>query len=807
MFNLGAATGYLKLNTAGWSGSMRTANTSLAGLQRNFVKFGAVALGSLVLIEREFGRFDKAIRHATSVSDTTTAQFDEMSKMALDASVRWNKAATETAQAFYYLGSAGLTVTEQMQAFNDTIMLSRAMGSELSMTVEGLVDIVRAFNLDFADTSAIADQLTQTVITSNQVFSDLDKAMSYVSSTARFTNNTLAETAAMVGVMANAGIKGSMAGTILRRAFANLMSPTAEMRELIYSLGVNIYDATGKMRPYIEIMGQINDSLSTASDEYKNLVFRVLFGVRAIGGQIALFNEGSSSLRRYANSIRDAGGATEKVAGKQMAAFSEVLGKLWQQIRRISIVVGDKLAPSLEKVANQIRYNMEIFEEYITQNGVLIAQTLKWITVIGSVLVIGLPLLTLVSSLAINLIKLSAVIANPWAILIASLYTLRAVWKQTSDDIIEKARKTAEAVAYESIGPAGIMAASTAAGAVGGLMVGGHIGAAVGAAGGLVLGAFEARRASKAFQEFVDAGRKPAIDLKEMWAVSSDAVKKQIMEDFGSAAGFVDSTMENTTDTVSKLWDDLRAAIKGIHNIFNIFMRKQPAMSGLQMAVDARKMYGFDILDEGYKRLLRLHDEEIAKIHASIKVQGIWSTRWQGGIRAVVDATENWQNVFAEVNANMKTEWADTIYDFMDNGGVLKNFMDEMFKGILQSFNKMVSGILANDLWYSLFGQGKGLPFGAATIFHGGSVAQSAYDPAYMDSLSGMLESSNYSRIQSQVPELGLQPNFRVAIKNEGPPVVGKVERAATFDGKDWVVNVMLEAYETDPNVRERFGK
>jgi len=177
VFNVGSVQGYLKLNTSGWSGSINKSKTSLQALSRTSMKVGAALLANITLVTREYGKFDKAIRHATSVSDLSQEQFKKMSNMALDASVQWNKAATETAQAFYYLGSAGLTATEQMAAFNDTIVLSRAMGSDLAMTVEGLVDIVRAFGLEFENTARIGDILTKTVITSNQHFTDLDKAL------------------------------------------------------------------------------------------------------------------------------------------------------------------------------------------------------------------------------------------------------------------------------------------------------------------------------------------------------------------------------------------------------------------------------------------------------------------------------------------------------------------------------------------------------------------------------------------------------------------------------------------------------
>ncbi|KKK92961.1 hypothetical protein LCGC14_2697680, partial [marine sediment metagenome] len=99
MFNVGSVQGYLKLNTTAWDASMRSSTAAVGRLTRSFTRMGVVAVGSLVLIEREFGKFDKAIRHATSVSDTSFEQFAQMSEMALDASVKWNKAAHQTAQA------------------------------------------------------------------------------------------------------------------------------------------------------------------------------------------------------------------------------------------------------------------------------------------------------------------------------------------------------------------------------------------------------------------------------------------------------------------------------------------------------------------------------------------------------------------------------------------------------------------------------------------------------------------------------------------------------------------------------------
>lgn len=785
MFNVGSVQGYLKLNTTGWNTSMRGATASVTALSRTFTRMAAVVVGSLVLIEREFGKFDKAIRHATSVSETTAAQFDKMSDMALDASVKWNKAAKDTAQAFYFLGSAGLSVTEQMQAFNTVIMLSRAMGSELAHTVEGTVDVVRAFGLEFSNIDKIADQLTKTVITSNQTFAILTRALSYASSTARLTNNTLAETTAMLGVMANAGIKGSMAGTVLRRAMTNLMAPTGDMAELVYALGLNIYDTTGKMRPFIDIMGQISDALEGTSARYKNLVFETLFGRRAIAGQIVLFNYGSDALREYAREIENATGTTERVAGKQMKAFTEVLGQLWQELRRVAITAGDTLAPAIERVANSIRSNLKEFRDYIKLNASAVAETLKWTTVIATVLAVGMPLLFVITSLASKMVALALVIANPFVILIAALYTLRAVWKQTSDEMKKNVMEAVDARAVSSMDRFINWASK-------GLP---------GRARKDFLEAAEEFR-TRGGKDLQAAREKSAMSFKDVWNEAITAVKTQMTADFGD----ISNTLEGMDGIVGRLMDNLKKYVGALTKVVNIFMKEAPTLTGLQVPA-----FIFD--QEAIQRGKEMRDvlyEMNVEFQKTLKVLTIWEKRWKSGIELVIDGVERWWVAFEKVNKNIVSGWANTfeaiVNDTYGKTRSITNIFEDMFKNILNSFNKLMSQILAFDLWYAMFGQGLELPSGTRTLLHRGKVAG---DPDY--TATPMWEpwwraKQDYRDPTRQLGQFSTQkiaPPSVIINNNTGVPMSAS---KPVFNGKEYVVNVMMEAYNTDPNVRNTFG-
>lgn len=1128
MFNVGSVQGYLKLNTTGWTGPMKSAQMSMVALSRTFTKTGAIFLGAIAVIEREFGKFDKAIRHATSVTLTLTEkQFSEMSDMALDASVKWNKAATDTAQAFYFLGSAGLTASEQMEAFNDTIMLSRAMGSSLSQTVEGMVDIVRAFGLEFADVTNIADQLTKTVTSSNQMFQDLDKALSYASSTARLTNNTLAETNAMLGVMANAGIKGcyddktevltkrgwirwqdvstddefatrntntgaleyqksirliryhhkgkmyhvsnrgvdlcvtpdhrmwakrrdhkefkimtasevdgknvryeagglkwvgkdsdfhkidgfmqgrgswekkvramkikaetwaaflgwyisegscdlrkgcyriritqnpgvirdkmrdglynlpvtvnedkngfiinneqiwraveplgkapqkhvpdyalnwsprllsillnalmdgdgdcnecyytsskrladnvmeialkmgvsataviktkagsisnydkegreikakydqwkvsikreqlepayypsdytgvhgdrldgskfpnksewidydgevfcaevpnhllivrrngkpivsgnSMAGTVLRRAMTNLMSPTAGMNALMYELGLNVYDTTGTMKPFIDIIGEISERLVGTSNAYKNMVFEVLFGRRAIAGQITLFNYGAKSLRKYADEIKNAGGTTQKVADKQMKAFTEILGQMFREIQRAAIEIGEVLAPAIARVSEQIRNSISGFREYVQANKDAVMSVMKWTTALSALLLIGGPVLLIITSLITNMVKLAAVIANPFVALVISLYVLKAVWNQTSKDIIQTAKETFAAIAYEKIGGAGIALSLGTMGAVGGTIIGGPIGAGVGGAIGLGLGMFAAKDSKIAYDNYIETGKKTTIDLKALWSETSKAVNAELKADFGAGLDFVDNAIDNTDGTVGKLLKGLKDYMSGVKGLLGSFMN-EPAKGAVATA------------NEEIKKL----DDTMEKFVGGPLTQ--WSIATSEYFKIGAAEVNQWADSFMSAMGSVQSSWTDTIETVINEGGNLQDFLENMFLGILKAFNRMIAEVAAADLMYAIAGGGQKRTAGTPSLLK------------YIIPKFGEGPESASPVIDAVTGGGGGTGKVAINITNNGNPVK-LTETGRRFDGKQYVINMVMDEMSTNPS-------
>jgi len=784
VFNVGSVQGYLKLDTSGWTRSMGSASNSLTQLSAKIRKTGMLVTASIGGIMHEFGKFDKAIRSATAVSETTTAQFKEMSDMALKASVKWNIAASETAQAFYYLGSAGLTVTEQLAAFNDTVVLSRAMGSKLSTTVEGLVDIVRAFGLEFEDVGTIAGQITQTIISSNQHFEDLDKAMAYAASTAEMTNNTFAETAAMLGIMANAGIKGSMAGTVLRRAMANLMAPMGAMRGLIYELGLELYDSEGKMKSFNDIIGQISDSLEGTSDEYRNLVFRTLFGVRALAGQIRLFDVGAEGISEYTKAIVENGKAHEKVAKKQMKAFTEQMGRIWRQAQKLAIVLGEQLAPGMILVADKFVELGKDLEEYIKQNTAAVASAMKWATLAG-VLALAIPLLISVASSLLSLI-------TPFTLVMGALYAFRTIW----GDMFKKNGELSSALdeftdvmgtwlreKFGVFGKAMMMAVSgwgmilgkSAAGwkmilgesAKGWDMINTEIDKAFGIAPKDPTGLGGVAGSGKKAAAAVGKGMLNQLkaDMKGMADLVKDMMPEGVYENF-------EKTIATITEMVDLFMKGLAPAVEDVTEKIEVFNKKLG-----DIAPAAEK--GKDLLAS-------------------------WGSALGELFRPSVEDIDKWQDKFVTMLKSIRDKWTTTFSDIMNDTSTkartIKNTLVDMFDAILHSFNNLIAKIAANDLLYLLMGEkGKELgrsgklptlfdlvPSGALDFFKSpSSVTLPPIEPGAIPPGASHLAKTAVGAVEINVTNRGNPAELRVTGRR--------------FDGQRLIINAVLSEINTNP--------
>ena len=443
--NIGSIVGHVIADISGFTSGLSKATKHLNGfstkldstLKKNATAMrrmgmAATAMGTAIVAAvglqvRSYGEFERRMRRATAVSEVTDKQFAEMSKMAEKASVDFNFAATQTADAFYYLGSAGLTATEQLSAFPVIAQLSKAAVLDMDNTAEMMVDTIKAYRMEFTEASEVADIFTEAVTSSNMTFSHLGQSMEHVGTIGKRTNNTVAEMVALIGLMANAGIKGTRAGTSLRRALINLAAPSSLIRKEMAKWGISAYDAEQKAKPFIQIVGEFGDALKDATEEQKNMAFATIFGVRAITGQLAIFDIGSEKVKEYVEQIKNSGGASEKVAKKQMKAFLERLGQIGREFQILGRHVGVTLVPALTDLGSKVSELVKFLIKWVdTHKSATIAITATTAAIGVMSLATGGLLLTL-SSLAFTAIALGVSIGGLVTVIAATTVGISAL--------------------------------------------------------------------------------------------------------------------------------------------------------------------------------------------------------------------------------------------------------------------------------------------------------------------------------------------------------------------------------------------
>jgi len=141
---------------------------------------------------------------------------------------------------------------------------------------------------------------------------------------------------------------------------------------------------------------------------------------------------------------------------------------------------------------------------------------------------------------------------------------------------------------------------------------------------------------------------------------------------------------------------------------------------------------------------------------------------------------------------------ADTISNIMDEGTTLANFLENMFKGVADSFLRLAAEVLANDLWYQLFGGGATMQFGTATLFHKDKLAGSSDSSDFISRIAGyrrgVRETTNPSAVTE--PRLGQFAqkrafgNTTINVENKGAPVNLR-ETGRSYNGKQLIINAV----------------
>ncbi|MBQ4195447.1 MAG: phage tail tape measure protein, partial [Thermoguttaceae bacterium] len=244
---------------------------------------GAAALTPIALATKTFADFDDQMRLAQAVSGATGEAFAKLTETAktLGRTTSWT--AAQVASGMVALGRMGFDSSEIDASISSVMNLARATGTEIPVATDIAGNTLRQFGLEASEMARVCNVMTTTANRSAQTLEDLGEAFKYVAPIAASTGESLEDTAKTVGALANFGVKGSQAGTVIK-AIQTRMASDAGAQATYAELGIDTRDAEGNLRKVHDVLADLGAALQNMPSGERLEKIKSVFGQYGLSG-------------------------------------------------------------------------------------------------------------------------------------------------------------------------------------------------------------------------------------------------------------------------------------------------------------------------------------------------------------------------------------------------------------------------------------------------------------------------------------------------------------------------------------------
>lgn len=298
--------------------------------------------------------FEAQMSKVKAISGATGSDFTKLREQAIQLGADTAFSASGAAEGMENLASAGFKTNEIMSSMPGMLSLAAAGGVDIATASDIASSSLRGFGMEADKTSHVADVLAKVAGDTNAEITDTGEAMKYIAPVAHSLGISFEDTSAAIGLLSNAGIKGSQAGTTLRSALTNLASPTKAASKVMKQLGMNFFDANGKMIPLGQVIQQLQDKTKGLTQQQKASVMETLFGKEAMSGMLALVDQGPQKFNDLSKELKNCDGASKEMADTMQDNLKGAIESMKGSLETLGIRIGDVLAPGIKKAANFI---------------------------------------------------------------------------------------------------------------------------------------------------------------------------------------------------------------------------------------------------------------------------------------------------------------------------------------------------------------------------------------------------------------------------------------------------------------------
>ena len=339
--------------------------------------------------------FEQQMQKVAAISGAAGEDLQNLTDKAKEMGIKTKFSATESAQAFEYMAMAGWKTTDMMNGIEGIMNLASASGEDLATTSDIVTDALTAFGMKASESGRFADILASASSNSNTNVAMMGETFKYVAPVMGALGMKAEDTAIAIGLMANAGIKSSQAGTSLRTAMTNMSKPTKQMQKAMDKLGLSMTDSEGKTKDLKTLMTDLRYSFANLTETEKVNYAATIFGKNAYAGMLAIINSSEQDFNKLTSAVYSSsdgiGDAAEmsKTMLDSLSGQITILKSAWEGIQ---LKIAESVMPTIKQL---VSFMQDLANKINEMN----PKTLDMIVKIGLVVAAIGPLLWMCGSL------------------------------------------------------------------------------------------------------------------------------------------------------------------------------------------------------------------------------------------------------------------------------------------------------------------------------------------------------------------------------------------------------------------------
>ena len=351
-----------------------------------FAKFGkvagtvAIAVGvalvkGLSSAVQEYAKFNDKMTQSLAIMDTTLEEQQAMESQAMALSRTTRISAEQSAEAYFFLASAGLDAQQSISALPQVAKFAQAGMFDMALATDLATDSQSALGLTVSDAqqnlenlTRVTDVLVKANTLANASVQQFSEALTNkAGASLKVANKGIEEGVAVLSAFADRGVKGAEAGEKLNQLLRDIPRATAKNSEEFKKLNLQMFDSEGNLLNVADLVENLDSVLSPMSDELKASTLDQLGLNRGVADAVKILSGAGNEIRNYQKALEDAGGMTEEVADKQMGSLNAKTDIMRQSFSELGSEIGASVTPFVIDLVEEISAGVQGFTDFIKQ--------------------------------------------------------------------------------------------------------------------------------------------------------------------------------------------------------------------------------------------------------------------------------------------------------------------------------------------------------------------------------------------------------------------------------------------------------